>query len=365
MEKSTLAALISDQNINIELIKSWISTERDFWVNLINALGTYPTPYPAGVLQEYVSSLSEIRKALSLTSSLFDPYKIHSIISFSRDNSIPNHDHKAGQLILQNLENKELLSSILFSQKVSNDSFENFFEGNATTKYKELLDTKIAEFLSTKNDFTSQTEALLRTLKSREEAYTQELQETQNLAYKKLAEDADEHSKKISEVSSLIHKDILSNQPVTFWQSKEERHREQAGRYQKWALVLGLLASLVLLSLILAAFKDQDTTTLLGFKLPNHFYIAALILIGSAFVWTLRVCIQLMMTHMTLESEALERVTAIKTYVALSRLGVTPEIEKEFHKAILSFQRVKISEDSGHPELINIIENLISKSKSS
>ncbi|WP_420030720.1 hypothetical protein ACN429_11665 [Pseudomonas oryzihabitans] len=363
MEKNNLEHLIFEKSATYERKYEWIFREKQFWSAVSENIPSTSLPYELPAFSKYQKILTEQIEYYNRDRT-FERFKLERLIELSKEFFIPNHDHRIAGDVDKNLPNRSMVQVILYSNYLLDQTMSQFFTGTVTTKYKEQLDEKIVEFNDAKQKFTGYSEYLTSHLIDQNEKSTKEIRDITETSKQTLKDEANAHSKEISEAASNIKNSIDSSAPVAFWEGKERYHREHAYSCKKAAILLGSFASILMLLLIFAAFRDPNTTLILGFQLPNHFYLAALILIGSAFVWALRISIQLMMTHVALESEALERSTAIKTYIALSNQNIDKDIEKEFHKSLLSFNKVKISEDSNHPEAFKLIEQLLSKNKS-
>lgn len=355
--------MLQDSPAGSSIVYEWIYYENELWTRILGAISADTLPYETSSLFRYKSILSE-QLEYHNRNKHFEHHKLNTIIHISKENFIPNHDQRTAKDIFKNSEDLNLIRQLLYANYLLDQTINQFFNGTVTTKYKEMFEEKIEEFEKAKQNFADSTKHLSYSLTEQNERITKEINEITETAKKNLSNQTEDHIKEISERSSNINKNIDSSKPVRFWEDKETNHRLQAKSCKKAAITLGFFASILMLFLTLAAFKDPNTTSLLGFQLPNHFYLAALVLLGSAFVWALRITIQLMMTHIALESEALERSTAIKTYISLSSQNIDKDIENEFHRSLLSFNKVKISEDSNHPEIFKVIEQFLKKDKS-
>lgn len=362
MEKNNLELLLPKDPSGTGVVYEWVYNENNFWKTILGRFRPDFFPYEESSLTKYSNVLEE-QIEYHQRNRYFERHKLDRIINLSKKSFIPNHDHRVARDIYKNVDDHQSIQQILYTSHLIDQTIDQFFSDSVITKYKEILEEKIKEFEKEKQNFTSSTQYLSSNLVEQSERLTEEITEIVDTSKKDLTDQASAHRKELSETSSNIKKNIDSSKPVEFWEAKELNHKTHARNCKITAISLGIFASFIMLFLILAAFKDLNTTFIFGFQLPNHFYLAALILIGSAFVWALRIAVQLMMTHAALESEALERSTAIKTYIALSSQNIDKEIEKEFHKSLLSFNKVKISEDSSHPEIFKIVEQFLKKDK--
>lgn len=361
MTTDTIKQLLAAKDTDFDAITKWITSERKFWVFLSKTLMSPGDLYNTGPIIAYMSLLDkqyEDRKNLPL---VFDLLAVNKICEFAIDNYIPNHDHPIAADLKRASGNSQILDQALFHYKVAQGTADSFFRQEYLTRYKNLINEHREEFQIQTDKYLAENERFVRAITEGKNDLETHLSSLKISVAEELSELGKEKGQEISEISSKINKAITSSEPVIFWKGKEEFHREQAIKCKRTAVALGTIASLILLFLVLAAFKDQDTTEWLGFKLPNHFYIAVCLLIGSAFVWALRIAVQLMMTHVSLESEAIEKSTAINTYVALSKQGIDEEIEKDFHRALLTFNKIKISDDSSHPEILKLLEQILNK----
>lgn len=362
MSKKPVYSLIAGLPDTEQKLAAWITLEIDFWSKIFPRIITQNSLFDSDSVLSYMNSLSVFSKPHSGKKAI-DSVEIKRILDSFRETNLPHHDDEISNRLSRLGDDTGAIQQTLYYYTISRISFDSLLREEYFTKYGGLIHDGVVQIEELSSYYSDLHQKVLATTESSRAA----LESHTALLSDQLSKDSDEltgtQKTLLLELSSTIQKEIRSNEPVKFWEGKEARHSAQAKKCRWTAIGLGVCASLVLSLLIFAAFKDQDTTTLLGFKIPNHFYVAVSIIVGSAFVWALKISIQLMMTHVALEAEALEKSTAIKTYVALSDQIKDMEIEKEFHKSLLTFNKIKVAEDSNHPELIKLIEQFLSKRK--
>lgn len=99
--------------------------------------------------------------------------------------------------------------------------------------------------------------------------------------------------------------------PVEYWQTKATTHGDKANHWMSLTfksmgglgMILGLLAAWVFLTL-----HDDK---------PDAWKVAVLVLVGVLGVWAVRLIVRMYLSHQHLAIDAEERVTMIKTYLAL------------------------------------------------
>lgn len=364
MSDRTITQLLNEKPIHIADILEWMEKEYRCWNRISDSI-TYDSVQVDGqAVSKYLSMLGDLL-VVSDKNREFDFKALEHALSIFGTTLLPHHDDAIIEKITQPNATPDKIKQILLFYTISRSSLESVIQKQYESRYEKRITHAVEQLEDISNNYTKTHQIAMTSIekgRKKLEDLTEALVSEMN---KDIKSYADDEKNRISELSASIQKEIRSNEPVKFWEGKEAHHRSQAKSCRWVAIFLGFCASIALALLMLAAFKDQDTTTLLGFKLPNHFYIAVSILIGSAFIWALKVSIQLMMTHIALEAEALEKSTAIKTYVALSGQIKDPDIDKEFHKSLLSFSKIKIAEDSNHPDLVKLIEQFLNKKKDS
>ncbi|WP_144944956.1 hypothetical protein [Pseudomonas oryzihabitans] len=343
-----------------DLVVNWLTAEFRFWKEISEQLQT--TQYDRAGIDQYTSIifkyLDDPKSPRTTNSPLLELIKSHAV-----DNYIPNHDSPLAEDLSRQKFNPLALEQILTNHKTSRILIDDFLKGEYEANYEELILKKTKEYNELHEFFISQGQIITNTLEDGTkslDAYSVNLTEK---IKEQLEATGKEQQEFLHGVGKKVEHAIESSVTVRFWETKKDLHQARANRCKWAAIALGMLAAATLSLLILAAFKDQDSTIWLGFKLPNHFYVAISIIIGSAFVWALRISVQLMMTNFSLESEALERATVIKTYVAISDQIDDPEITRDFYKFLLSVNKVTISPDSVSPEAYKLLESLITSKK--
>ncbi|MBK5533846.1 hypothetical protein JFT91_14795 [Pseudomonas sp. TH08] len=141
----------------------------------------------------------------------------------------------------------------------------------------------------------------------------------------------------INNFASKVTDSVISNEPVKFWDDKRKHHRFRASMFSVFAILL-IAAVVYTLSVLLHMTYSSEKVQKVEFldlTVPDHYLVALALLLGSVGVWVLRVVLKLMMTNLNLESEAHAKLTAIKTYVVLSKSKLSDETVNGFHKSLL------------------------------
>lgn len=365
MTNKTIKKLLLSEDPDHQSIIKWLQDEASFWAELRPHLNNNNGLYNIEPIISYHSLLTKQIEKLSKNPNTLDNLLTNEIVAFGRVHHIPNHDHPIADDLIRLRYDLSRLEQTLLNYKTCASIVDSFFEDEYNTKYKNLIESQRINFESQQQKWGERTKDFLDSATKIEHAITEHYESLKSSAIDELDKASKDKENHLAGISARIEKDITSSEPVSFWEQKRSTHAETAKAFRITAIVLGILACSILFCLVLAAFKDPDTTDLFGYKVPNHFYIATCLLIGSAFVWALRISIQLMMTNMALEAEAFEKSTAIKTYVALSSQNIDSDIEKDFHRALLTFNKIKITDETNAPEVIRILEGLLNNKKSS
>lgn len=369
MDKADLPLLTMDpQSTN-----NWLLAELAFWAETLPQANT--GNYESTGIRQYIALIESYVRTDHIKTRIYQS-KLEEIFDFAKNNYIPHHDSPIGADIARQRFDTAALEQTLINYKISRVIVDDFLKGVYEAKYKELIDTKTQEHQEISDNISAEFGALqqyslqenkriadtIEAGKLSVQEHTTALEQaiTANLEALSQAKE-----KSLSTVEAKLKAAIEASAPNEFWQKKEELHRKRANRCKWTALLLGFFAVATISLLIVAGFKDQDTTELLGYRLPSHFYVAVSIIVGSAFVWALRTTVQLMMTNFILESEALGKSTAIKTYIALSAQITDQETVRDFHKSLLNISQITIAQDSNHPEIYKAFIDFISSKKSS
>ena len=130
--------------------------------------------------------------------------------------------------------------------------------------------------------------------------------------------------------------------PVEYWETKQKRHFN-------WMVVTGLVTAVgmvaagVLLHCELAAVAQQATSTTTSTKEGVVGVLSAIatwrlgsfLLLATLAFWVLRLLVRIFLSNLHLENDAAERVTMVKTYLALIRDGKLSS-DSENLKAVLA-----------------------------
>lgn len=354
-------------------VVSWLSEERVFWNETLQQLNTQD--FDDTAIRIYVSLIdSYIEEPAS--SKRTSGARFDEILNFALENYIPHHDSPLSDDLRRLRFNSKSLSQALVNYKINRVIVDDFLASRYESKYRNLIEDKSKEYeaLAEKNTkqyveihdaISAENDKVMENIEAGKISLANYIEALEAGTQEKLDKIGQAHTASLSDIAKKVKDAIEASAPNEFWENKVNLHKKRASNCKWAAISLGLIGAAIVSLFIAAAFKDQDTTTWLGYKLPSHFYVAVSIIIGSAFVWALRVCVQLMMTNFVLESEALDKSTAIKTYIALTDQITDPEIVKEFHKSLLNVSKITITQDSNHPEIYKLLESLLPKKKDS
>jgi Family of unknown function (DUF6161) len=126
------------------------------------------------------------------------------------------------------------------------------------------------------------------------------------------------HKEEMEALRRAFNEAMTLRAPVDYWQSKATFHTTEAGKWMRLTfqsmgglgLVLGVLAVWVFLTL----HNDK----------PDAWKVAVLVLVGVLGVWAVRLIVRMYLSHQHLATDAEERVTMIKTYLALLEADKMP-----------------------------------------
>lgn len=364
MEEKSIHILIANLPDTSEQVFNWIDRELGFWNLIYTALDNSVGILDTEAIYKYIERLRYLFGTYNKTEKI-ESEKLKKILDNFSKTLLPHHTDLIAEKISLLSNKPDGIAQILFTYTVSRHASEDILKNQYFSEYSQIIQRGVSQIEGYSENYSKIHENTITSIESSRVSLTSHAEHLKSEALSGIEKACEEQKATISELSSSIQKEIRSNEPVKFWEGKEKHHQTHAKSCRRAAIALGSCASVALSLLIFAAFKDQDTTLFLGFKIPNHFYIAVSIIVGSAFIWALKISIQLMMTHVALEAEALEKSTAIKTYVALSNQIKDPDIEREFHKALLTFNKIKIAEDSNNPELLKLVEQFLTRKKDS
>lgn len=121
-----------------------------------------------------------------------------------------------------------------------------------------------------------------------------------------------EHEKRMTAIQNTFREGMAIRAPVEYWENRKAHHDRRASATGKWAFgsMAGLLA-------ILGASTYWVLSTLGADGKPETWRVALLAIVGALGVWAVRLIVRIFLSHSHLATDAAERVTMIKTYLAL------------------------------------------------
>lgn len=122
-----------------------------------------------------------------------------------------------------------------------------------------------------------------------------------------------------SNISAAYKEHMLLEASVTYWDDKQEHHHKEMKRMAIATLLLGILS----LGTFVCIAKANELTIGTINNVPLG-QLGILIAITAAGIWITRLCAKLFISNLHLNTEARERVTMMKTYIALVSEGKAP-----------------------------------------
>lgn len=122
-----------------------------------------------------------------------------------------------------------------------------------------------------------------------------------------------------SDLSAAYKEHMLLESSVTYWTDKQEHHRKEMKHMALATLLLGVLS----LGIFVCIAKASELTIGTVNNVPLG-QLGILIAITAAGIWITRLCAKLSISNLHLNTEARERVTMMKTYIALVSEGKAP-----------------------------------------
>lgn len=172
---------------------------------------------------------------------------------------------------------------------------------------EQLLGKKQAAVDQLHRDFASTTEEIGEA-KTAHQADFDELIFASNAAHEAALE---KHSAEMENLRKTFRESMTLRGPVEYWAAKAVRHELKASSLMRW--VFGLMAGL---GAILGGVAIWVFWTLTDGK-PDSWKVAVLVLVGVLGVWAIRLVVRMFLSHTHLAADAEERVTMVKTYLAL------------------------------------------------
>ncbi len=358
-DKITLEMLCKEENFTIERFTSWLKSEHLFWKTIYPKFEEYGQSEINKPLLNYIAEINTI--LMVGINQATDAKLAQRLLRRAHANFAPTHTHPVAKELLDAAADEEKIETIVVCYKICQSALNETYVASYQSDYKNLIEETRKEFEELKEHHKEIQHNLIEKLSQASAGLDRQFISLSGSAAEKIRVEAELRGQEINEIATTARQNVTANDSVKFWDTKKDIHGKRARLFGLFSLSLGVIAILTLSALIFAGYKDYDTTVFLNFKLPNHFYITVAILVASAFAWALRILLQIMTNNLSLEAEALERSTAIKTYVALSTQKIDESISLEFHRALLSFGQIKLAEDSTIPDLIKVLEKFFPK----
>lgn len=340
-------------------IFAWIDAEYNYWSEIEGATH-FANETGVDFLTKYFDILT---KAFTLNpegQKIFGVELATEISRLSKHYSIPRHDEVASQEFKRAARNIDLLEVSLYAYKSGALLKEKSYSDIYSNKYLTLIDNFERSHLEAIEKLNEISENVKNDLYISVQTCTDHIKkefEASRNDFNKLAED---HQVKLKNTSESITETINSNAPHEYWMDKQKKQKIRSIIFGMSASLLAILLFSLISILLYAVYTRPSEMQILGKPVPDHFFLALALLSASTGIWALKILIKLMMTNISMEAEANERSTAIKTYVALATSGMDKDVSNSFHKSLLSFGSVKIEDDTS-PDLVKALELIIKK----
>lgn len=157
-------------------------------------------------------------------------------------------------------------------------------------------------------EFVQQKDAVdlqLATFEADALAFFQRNQETHDLKI-------EEHEKRMAALQNAFREEMSLRAPVEYWEGRKIHHDGRAVVSGRWAF-----GSMAGLAGIIGVTAYWVLSTLGTDGKPDTWRVAVLALVGALGVWAVRLIVRMFLSHTHLATDAAERVTMVKTYLAL------------------------------------------------
>lgn len=120
------------------------------------------------------------------------------------------------------------------------------------------------------------------------------------------------HAGDMDALRKTFRENMTLRGPVEYWTTRASAHEIKARSLMKWMFgsMAGLGGILCLLALWVFVTLDKDGK-------PDSWKVAVLVLVGVLGVWAVRLVVRMFLSHTHLATDAEERITMVKTYLAL------------------------------------------------
>lgn len=126
------------------------------------------------------------------------------------------------------------------------------------------------------------------------------------------------HKVALGDIENTFRKAMALRAPVEYWEAQRKIHEDASKDFAKY---IGM--GIFLFAVVLAMLISWALWGLQPKEVPQAWKLGVLGLAGAVSFWVLRLVVRLFLSHRHLENDAAERITMIKTYLALGEEGRT------------------------------------------
>lgn len=248
-----------------------------------------------------------------------------------------------------NCDLSNISPSIVLPAIIEAELYERGSEGRITaetTAINELIERLHGDahaYRHSREFDNAESSSLIESSKQAEAARSQEFSDLQKKRSDEWSNALAKANQELANVKDAYDKHMALAAPVTYWESKQQKHF-------KWMWMsgsvsaLGMLIAGWLLHCELARVAAAASTTTIGAQQTGvvavlsaltTWRLGSFILLTTLAFWVLRLIVRIFLSNMHLENDAAERVTMAKTYLALIRDGKLSG-DSENLKAILA-----------------------------
>lgn len=372
---------------NYEKITNWLEKELEFYQSIGNP-GNIVHTFTHTIKNQIPSKLNQNRNESFTANDLLEELKTFIESSYKSQGIIASKSKEGVWLLKQHLENSSLtLGSFSYFQNklrgVSNTSttqrdgefsaylFDNGIQPDFETEkkqyssfYDEIIQQKdeiLKELLDIRDKNNQLNQTIIKQNTDWESTFTTQKEEVA----KKFDDEYDRHKTKMTESEDFYEKKLAVKNAVTYWSKKAESHKTNS-------FVFGIIAGILMILTLIGVASlgnyiinlDLKDANGIGRKILTEtgalqlwvygFFIVCMTLI----IWFIRLLVKVFLSNLHLLSDAKERETMIKTYLAFEREENTLK-ETDRDLILPSIFRVStngfIKEDSTPNSPINII----------
>lgn len=155
-------------------------------------------------------------------------------------------------------------------------------------------------------EFVRTTKEISSAMSSQEERFNAKLEDVESSHSTAL----EKHSGEMINLRETFQQSMTLRAPVEYWQSKAYSHNTKATTLAK-VVAASLGATLLAVATLLAYFPPFDNGK------PDPLKLSLIALVAVLGVWAIRLVVRMFLSHTHLATDAEERVTMVKTYLAL------------------------------------------------